>query len=364
MRATRIMFVLVTLVICQAVSAAEPVFATAAETKYARELVPPKGKAIVYIYQHQQGGAGVSPTIWLNNYKIGRLVPGSFTVWQLAPGRLEIKVGGVEPVSLSLISQAGKVYLFRLTVSQSEVGAKAQLESLPAAYRTELAQSRYIKNPRQVTPIVVRTPAKPAALPATEGKAKPKPRAQPKFRETFQAGGVGVLLKTGTFSLSKQTQTILGADQHYDKSASGIFDVEAYYQFGDGLAYGGELLSYTAHFTTVGASTSGDVKVLALMANIKQYFRTQANLQPYLGAGIGVATTSVSGVANGSSSGLAYQLVAGLEYRVSSYGFFGEVKYVGASTKTKYVNTSTNSSIDEKIDGTGSGLFAGIVFHF
>jgi hypothetical protein len=355
MRTARIMFVLVILIVSQAVSAAEPVFATAAETRYARTLVPPKGKAIVYIYQRQQAGAGVSPTIWLNNYKIGRLVPGSFTVWQLAPGRLEIKVGGTDPVTLSLISQAGKVYLFRLSLSQGEAGAKAQLESLPVSFRGELATSRLIKNPRQVVPVVRREPAKPAVSPVAKAAKKPEPKRRPQVRQPQQPGGIGVLLKTGTFSLSKQTQTLINVEQNYDKSASGIFDVEAYFQFGDGLAYGGELLTYNAHYTTVGASTSGDVKVLAIVANIKQYFRTQSKLQPYLGAGLGVATTSVSGFASGGSSGLAFQLVAGLEYRVASYGFFGEAKYVGASTK---------SSNGEKIDGSGSGIFAGIVLHY
>jgi opacity protein-like surface antigen len=334
-----------------------PVFGSSAESKYARELTPPKGKAIVYIYQRKQDGAGVSPIIKLNKYEIGRIVPGSFTVWQLAPGRLELHVGGVEPVSLSLTSQAGKVYLFRLSVTQTVAGPKAQLESLPATYRTDLAATQYIKNPRQVTPAVVQIPAKPVTPPTTPPAAAAKPVAepQPEPEMAWQAGGVALLLKIGTLSLSKDTQTILGVDRSFDKSASGIYAIEAYYQLDDGLAVGGELLGYKSQFTTPSNTDTGDVTAHVLLANAKQYYRTDTRVQPFIGAGIGIATTSVSGSISGNTSGFAYQLMAGLEYRASNVGVFGEAKYVGANTKT---------SNGQKVDATGIGFFAGVAFHF
>jgi opacity protein-like surface antigen len=364
---SKYLFFIILLSASQWVTAAEPQFGSDHETRYARNLVPRQGKALVYIYQRAQDGVGPSPTIWLNNYEIGRIVPGSFTVWQLAPGRLGLRVDGVEPVSLSLISQAGKVYLFRLSVTQTQAGPKAQLESLPSSYRSDLAATRFIKNPLQVTPTLVQAPApaKPVTPPpavATVAKPKPevktKPASPPRSEPvpSWQAGDVGLQLKLGSLSLSQQNQNILSSDRTFDKSASSPYGVEVYYQFDDGLVTGGELLGYKAHFTTTGLSDTHDVSVLMLLADVKQYYSTDSRLQPYLGAGIGVATTSVSGpTISGNTSGLAYQIEAGLEYRLASFGIFGEAKYLGAKTK---------SSNDQTVDVSTTGFFAGIAFHF
>ena len=115
------------LLISYTVNAAVPIFGTTAESNHARKIVPPKGKTIVYIYQLRKDGSGVSPTIWLNNYEIGRLVPGSFTVWKLSPGRLNLRVGETETASISILSEVEKIYLFRLSVEQTATGPKAIL---------------------------------------------------------------------------------------------------------------------------------------------------------------------------------------------------------------------------------------------
>lgn len=355
MQAIKGILLLVMMVASQYAAAGAPVFGSSKETKYARELVPQKGKAIVYIYQRQQDGTGASPTIWLNNYEIGRIVPGSFTVWQLAPGRLELRVGSAEPATLSLMSQAGKVYLFRLSVTQSAGEAKAQLENMPDSYRGDLAATQFIKNPREVTPAVAQVPA-PSTTPVTTAPvAKTTTPHRVRHEEALRAGGIGVLLKTGSLSLSKQTQTILLADRLFDKKATGLYGIEVYYQYDDGLAWGGELLGYKAHFITSGSTAPGDVAVHVVLANAKQYYRTETRLQPYLGVGMGAAVTDVSGAITGNSAGFAYQLVAGMEYRGVGMGAFLEAKYVGAKTKSGNAQT---------VDVTGSGLFAGIAFHF
>ncbi len=351
------------LAISQVTFAAVPVFGTASETKYARDLVPPKGKALIYIYQRDQDGVGPTPTIWLNNYEIGRIVPGSFTVWQLAPGRLNLRVGRTNPATLSVLSEAGKVYLFRLTVVQTQSGTEAQIESLPDSYRGDMAMTQFIKNPRQVTAVAAEPPAQsgsPATSTTQAATTQPKTKARPKAQVALEPGGIAVMFKIGSLSLSNQTQSIdvsgTTFDFNYDKSVSGLFGIEAYYQLGSGLATGGEILSYKAHFTTAGGTASGDASALVALANIKQYFLSDSSLQPYVGGGIGVAVTKVSGTAiTGNTAGFAYQLVGGVEYRTSSVGFFAEAKYLSANTKDK--NSQT-------IDVTGTGFFAGVALHF
>ncbi|MEJ2360412.1 MAG: outer membrane beta-barrel protein [Gammaproteobacteria bacterium] len=354
---------LVSLLISTQVSiAAAPVFGSAAQTRYARQLTPPKGKALIYIYQRKQGGA-VSPRIWLNNYEIGRIVPGSFTVWQLAAGSLELRVGGTEPARVSLISHAGRVYLFRLSVTQSAGGTRAEIESLPGSYRNELADTRFIKNPRQVTAQPLPSPPRKTVKPRLAEKTTPpapQPRVHarpaPRVETSVRPGGVSLSLKLGSLGLSKTTQSILSTDRQFDKNASGVFAAEVDYQFRDGTSIGGELLDYKTSYTTVGSTTgNGDVTVAALMAVAKQYYRPYTRLQPYLGIGAGLAATKVSGAITGSTTGFSYQLLAGLEYRFPSLGVMAEYKYVDVSTK---------SSNGQKIDASGSGIFAGVTFHF
>lgn len=358
----RLILGLLALVACQIVAAVEPVFAPDSEASYARTLVPRKGKAIVYIYMRQQDGNNTSPKIWLNNYEIGRLVPGSFTVWQLAPGRLQLKVGGIEPSTVSLISQAGKIYMFRLVLSHSELGTKAEIEKMPSSSRSELAATGLIKNPRQVTPVaapvVQAKPATPPPVTEAESTPSPTPRQHERHRtrDNVRPGGMAVMLKTGGLSISKQSQTILGYDSTFDKSASGIYGFEVYYQSRSGVAMGGEFLAYKAHFTTVGLSASGDVSTMVGLFSVKRYFRTESSFQPYIGVGTGIAITSLSGTAfTGNTAGVAYALDGGLEYRTQSVGAFAEARYIYANTKDK------NS---QSIDMTSSGFMAGVVFHF
>jgi len=374
-KAVKFIILAVLLLMSHVVLAALPIFGSTTESNYARQLVPPENKAIVYIYQQRGDSGGVSPAIRINNYEIGRLVPGSFTVWKLSPGKLKIGVGGTHPTSVSIISQAGKVYLFRLSVVQTSNGPRSQLTGLPGSFRSDLATMQLIKNPRTVTSLAARVPAKPAkpvkppkqAVQVKPAQAKSVQEREPAPRfdlssdstsqsdETMTPGGIGLMLKTGTLTLSDNAQTILGTARQFDESVSGLYAIEAYYQFDSGIAFGGEILGYTAEFTTAGIDKH-DVDVTILFANVKNYFRVNSSLQPFIGAGIGAASTDISGsTISGNTSGIAYQLMAGIEYRGTDIGVFGEFKYVGADTE---------SDSNESVDVSGTGILAGVSFHF
>lgn len=337
--------------------AAAPIFGSDAQTRYARQLSPPKGKALIYIYERKQSGY-VSPRIWLNNYEIGRIVPGSFTVWQLAPGQLNLRVGGEEPASVSLISQAGRVYLFRLSVTRTSTGVRAEIDNLPDSHRGELAATRFIKNPRQVSAEQLAQAPRKQPVQTVETTAPPpraKPRPEPHMQTIIRPGGMSLAIKTGTFAIGKPTQNIVNADRKFDSNASGVYGIEFDSQNRDGVSLGGELLGFKLAYSTVGGSGSGDVSVQALLAMAKQYYRINTRLQPYLGVGIGLATTSVSGAIAGNTTGFAYEGLAGVEYRFAKTGIYAEYKYLGVQTK---------SSNSQKIDASGSGIFLGATFYF
>ncbi len=360
MKALRFLLVLLSFVLIQTAHAAQPVFAPLSQTDYARKLPPPAGKALIYIYQPQQGNTANTPDIVLNNYKIGRLVPGSFSVWQLAPGQLNIRLEEQAGSSISLVSQAGKVYLFRITVANAT--SQARIESLPASFRNDLAATQLLKNPQAITQsktnVQPSPPPKPVAKPkaSTPAPSEPARATRTAPARPVPADGFAILLKTGALTLSEETQSILAADRQFDDSASSLFAVEGYYQYPSGLALGGELISYQAEFTTVGSNDTHDVDVLIALANVKKYFRSMHRFQPYIGAGIGLAVTDISGpTIFGNTSGAAYQLTAGAEYRGASVGVFAEYRLLGADTE---------DDNGQGVDVSGSGIFAGVAFHF
>jgi opacity protein-like surface antigen len=364
------LLVLATFLVNHAAFADLPIYATPAASKQAHGFKPPKGKAIVYIYQRLEDGRDVSPKIWINNYEIGRLVPGTFTVWKMSPGRLNIRVGETDSANLAMTMQAGQIYRFRLSVSETNAGTQIRIRSIPARLHSELASTRLLKNPRQVTSLVTRTPVvpkQPVSPPVREQAPQPKktPSVQVSEQEydsslsvdgSITPGGFGLMFKTGTLTLSEDTQTILGTDRRFDDSASSLFAAELYYQFDSGVTVGAELLSYTADFTTVGMTDTHNVDVTIIFANARRYFRNYSSFQPYIGAGAGLAVTDISGpTLGGNTAGVAYQLLTGVEYRGADVGVFGEIKYVGAETE---------DDNGETIDVSGTGIFAGVAFHF
>jgi opacity protein-like surface antigen len=345
-----------------------PVYGTTSETRQAQQYQPPDGKALVYIYQPVTGGQSISPVILINNYKVGRLVPGSFMVWKLSAGRLNIRFDGTDSPGQTLNMRAGNIYRFRLTIPEESAGPNGQVKLVPASLHSELMAMRLLKNPKTVTSIsAVKPIQKKEETPVVANAQKSEPERQkskvekkteyiPTYDAGIEPGGFELTLKTGTLTLSNGMQTILAVDRDFDDNASGIFAAEFDYQFENGLSVGGEFIKYSANFTTVGLSDTHTVDVSVVLVNAKQYFRTRSGLQPYLSAGAGYAVTNVSGpTISGNTAGVAYQVSTGLQYRGSNVGVFGELKYIGARTE---------DDNGETIDVTGAGLFAGIAFHF
>ena len=88
---------------------------------------------------------------------------------------------------------------------------------------------------------------------------------------------------------------------------------------------------------------------------MKYYIETTRWLYPFLGVGLGFASSSFSGDFTGTASSFAFQGMAGADIRFSdSVGLYLEYKYLNAPTRTK----------DQEIKASGSGIFAGLSFQF
>jgi opacity protein-like surface antigen len=107
---------------------------------------------------------------------------------------------------------------------------------------------------------------------------------------------------------------------------------------------------FTAVSISPVSSGTGDMQVITVLANAKKYFRPEAIVQPYLGAGIGIAAVSMSGHLEGTTTGYAIQAMGGVAFRWQHIGIYTEAKF------------QANKTPD--VDASGTGLFAGMSVHF
>ncbi len=170
------------------------------------------------------------------------------------------------------------------------------------------------------------------------------------------ADSVAVILKAGSFSVSKDRQTIDGGDIELDDSASGVFGIEGEWRQNNGLAFGIEYVQFENEISAPSVVGSGTMDTSVLLLNLKKYFRPTATVNPYIGAGFGAVGIDFSGdIITGSAGGLALQAIGGVEFRFDKVGFYTELKALYAEAEDDF---------GEKAKASGSGAFAGVSISF
>jgi len=323
------------------VQAAVP-YASDSANRQARQAAPPPGRALVYLYRTRDSGPSFSPAIRIGNRPLAGLASDTFYYWSVSPGRLSIRAGE-SPVFVMNI-QAGRIYFVRLVASSGDQGELQQVSY--GAGRRGVQHARLV---RETAPVAktARTAPKPVRKPAHAEESAPVPRSS-----------FNLILKGGSFSLASADQNIEadagGIPTTFKTSftqAAPIFGLEGEWYGESGWAFGAEVLSHKHEYTTVpGALGKGDMQVVTITANGKKYFRPGSVVQPFLGAGLGVSTMSMSGQLEGSSTGYAVQAMAGVAFRWQYVGLYTEVKYQLAESAD--------------VSASGPGLFAGFGVHF
>jgi opacity protein-like surface antigen len=170
------------------------------------------------------------------------------------------------------------------------------------------------------------------------------------------AAETAVIIKTGQFTLSKDSQVILNEPLQFDDSSTGVFGAELEWRMKDGISLGGEVTLYQNDWvSTLSPLNSGAVDTVIVMFNAKKYFAVSEIVHPYVGAGVGVAVTDFSGAITGNSSGLAIQAVGGIEFRWDKFGLYTELKALSADTE---------DDLNEEVDVSGTGVFVGLSIFF
>ena len=162
-----------------------------------------------------------------------------------------------------------------------------------------------------------------------------------------------IMLKAGDYSLDSTDQTVFATSITFDEDVSSEYSLEYEYRINKKVGVGVEYISHTEKYSV--ASSSGEVESSLLIVNARRYYSFGKNVKTFFGAGVGLAVADLSGPIIGDATGMAMQGMIGVEFPFDSFGLLAEYKYVYAKPE---------DGIDEKVDISGSGLFAGVVIHF
>jgi opacity protein-like surface antigen len=306
--------------------------------RQAKFAVPASSEAFVYVYRGDDRSDAPLAVV-LNGRDTAQLAPRTFVMWRVRPGRIQLSATGTTSV-LSLSLQGGRVYYAELSRLPSGVPVLRQV-SFPVG-RTAIHRARLIAQ----TGVAAR-----AAPPVAAVRPAPPPRRG--------AEKLALMLKPGAFKLATESQTLNLAGGtfplQFDTTSSSVFAIEGEWFVRPDISFGLEYVSFSNDYTTTGTPPNGSTDARAFLVNAKRYFLPGSAWQPYVGAGLGVASASLSGPITGTTSGFALQLVGGLQWRQDRFALRAEYKYLKAETE------DDNS---QKVDMSGGGPFLAIGFFF
>jgi opacity protein-like surface antigen len=321
-------------------------FAPAAEDRRAKQALPPPGKALIFVFRENGAAQRTDVPLFLDGEQIGMTVPRSYYLWAVDPGKHTIAAKPDRRVALQVTVQAGRNYFI-----EHQLAADSDRVSLRqvtyAQGRVAVNRCRLIEDGSRAAAIAL-------------GKPAPKPAAKPRAPAAApaQRAGLAFMLKTGFLSLSKTSQTIQTTDgltfaTEFDDRTSTPLALEGEWRTTDGFAFGGEFIRYSNKLTA--NNVGGEMDVTTVLFNAKKYFTASNIIYPYLGVGIGLASTDFSGAFSGSTGGVAYQAMGGVEFRWQQFGVYTELKFLGARTEDDAGN---------EVDAGSRGVLVGVSARF
>ena len=355
---------------------------------------PPPGKAMIVLYRaDKQPVAGRVPVI-ANADRLGDLGNGEFINAVVNPGRTFLRVGDRILTTLAIQASANQTSYVLVEAVPGQTPLRVEMREMSeASARRVLGQSRPVATgvaaaaavapraapapspaaPAPRAPAAAASPpprpaqpapppprqaqaAPPPPRPAPPPRAAPRPAPPPPPRE--EESRWALIAKTGAFKLATEHQDISTNPTFpstFEKSSKPFAAVELEYRDPVGYAIGGELIYYKNNFTVDASTLKGATTTYVGTLNVKYYIETTRWLYPFLGVGLGFASSSFSGDFTGTASSFAFQGMAGADIRFSdSVGLYLEYKYLNAPTRTK----------DQEIKASGSGFVAGLSFQF
>lgn len=77
---------------------------------YAKQFLPKKGQANIYLYRSETFGGAIAMTVSLNGKVAGKTGPQTYFLWEVPPGKYEIASHTENTARLALDAQEGRNY--------------------------------------------------------------------------------------------------------------------------------------------------------------------------------------------------------------------------------------------------------------
>lgn len=168
---------------------------------------------------------------------------------------------------------------------------------------------------------------------------------------TYAESYNNITIKTGSFTLDTQNQTIDSTPVTFNTSSSTVYAIEYERKLRNNLSFGGELISYKNTFVPGNSKAN----VTHVFANFKKYFDVTTYVHPFIGVGAGASTVSLSGGFGGTADGFGVQFMAGIKFPFED---------VSAVVEYKVISADPSDDFGSSVDLSGDGLFAGIAINF
>ncbi len=168
------------------------------------------------------------------------------------------------------------------------------------------------------------------------------------------AGGA-MIMKTGKVQLWDDSQNLGDQPLTFDDSSWRTFALAWEHRGRRGMGLGVEYITYRHSYLP---STSGDgqAKTQIVLFSARKYFDASSIVHPFVGLGMGLGHTSVTGGARiGPDVNFEVQANTGIEFRFDNVGFYMELKGL--------YNDSSGPS-GNNYDPSGTGVFGGMSFIF
>lgn len=119
-------FLFITFLLCVSCTVSNK-FSTEVSTN-AKNLIPPEGKSIIYVYRVSSLGFAVGLKVSLNNTLLGNFYPKQFYLCTLDPGKYIITGFGENEDDIILTTEAGKKYYIEARPNMGWASARIALE--------------------------------------------------------------------------------------------------------------------------------------------------------------------------------------------------------------------------------------------
>lgn len=138
------------------------------------------------------------------------------------------------------------------------------------------------------------------------------------------------------------------------------------YKLDNGIAFGASVFGYENEIIAT-TNNDGDAITGHIYGIVEKYFNAEGAVKPYIGMGLGFASTHFDGSVNGNidddyvdtAVGLSYEIIAGIEIDIQDN--------IGMIIEYNYFDFEIDDDIDNRdveIESDGHALFFGVAIHF